>query len=162
MMPLSKHSRSWLSVLVACCLLLLSTKTSLALKNGLALKPPMGYNTWNAFHGDINEDLVKHTADLMVDLKLKAAGYEYLVMDGKGLAAVVAHALLNIRAKGQSRQLPADAWANKDRGPNGKVEGNFDRFASGIKSVADYTHGKGLTLYSDSMAHHAWTCNCVL
>ncbi len=55
---------------------------ALALKNGLALKPPMGYNTWNAFHGDIDEDLVKATADLMIDLQLKDAGYEYLVMDG--------------------------------------------------------------------------------
>ena len=43
----------------------------------------MGYNTWNAFHGDIDEDVVKSTADLMVELKLKDAGYEYLVMDGE-------------------------------------------------------------------------------
>ncbi|KAK9835556.1 hypothetical protein WJX74_002877 [Apatococcus lobatus] len=86
----------------------------------------MGYNTWNAFHGDIDEDVVKSTADLMVELKLKDAGYEYLVMD--------------------------DAWANKARGADGKVEGNSYRFPSGIKSVADHTHAAGLKfgIYSDA------------
>lgn len=70
-------------ILLACCWLVASLSRALALKNGLALKPPMGYNTWNAFHGDIDEDVVKSTADLMVELMLKDAGYEYLVMDGK-------------------------------------------------------------------------------
>ena len=63
--------------------MLATLSRSLALKNGLALTPPMGYNTWNAFHGDIDEDVVKSTADLMVELKLRDAGYEYLVMDGE-------------------------------------------------------------------------------
>lgn len=44
--------------------------------------PAMGYNPWNAFHDKINETVVLRTADLMVELGLVGAGYEYLVLDG--------------------------------------------------------------------------------
>ena len=33
--------------------------TTLALDNGLALVPQMGWNTWNKFGCDISEDLIK-------------------------------------------------------------------------------------------------------
>ena len=43
--------------------------------------PPMGWNSWNTFGGNINEELIKTTADTMADSGLLDAGYEYLVID---------------------------------------------------------------------------------
>ena len=43
--------------------------------------PPMGFNTWNTFGENISDALVRETADAMVSLGLKDAGYEYLVID---------------------------------------------------------------------------------
>ena len=43
--------------------------------------PPMGWNSWNTFGADINEQLIFDTADKMVETGLSALGYEYLVID---------------------------------------------------------------------------------
>ncbi len=51
------------------------------LDNGLALTPPMGFNDWNAFGCNVDEQLIKQTADLFVSSGLKAAGYEYVNID---------------------------------------------------------------------------------
>ena len=42
---------------------------------GLALTPPMGWNSWNKFACNITEDLIKETADAMVAQGMKDAGY---------------------------------------------------------------------------------------
>ena len=34
--------------------------------NGLGLTPQMGWNSWNAFAGSINEQLIKDTADAWI------------------------------------------------------------------------------------------------
>ena len=47
----------------------------------LAVTPPMGYNTWNTFGPNINAQLIKETADAMIDEGLLDAGYKYLVID---------------------------------------------------------------------------------
>ena len=47
----------------------------------LSRKPPMGFNTWNTFGENINAELIKETADKMIELGLRDAGYEYLVID---------------------------------------------------------------------------------
>src|SRR5271154_5440721 len=52
-----------------------------ALENGLALTPPMGWNSWNRFGCNVSEDLVKSAADSLVSSGMKDAGYEYVVID---------------------------------------------------------------------------------
>ena len=42
---------------------LLLSKNVNSLNNGLGLVPQMGWNTWNKFGCEINEDLIKQTAD---------------------------------------------------------------------------------------------------
>ena len=42
----------------------------------LITRPPMGWNSWNTYGNDISEDLIKETADAMVESGLKDAGYE--------------------------------------------------------------------------------------
>ena len=85
---------------------------------GLALTPPMGWNSWNTFNTKISEDLVKHTADIMVSSGMKDAGYVYLVLD--------------------------DGWMSKERDKNGNLVADPEKFPHGMKAVADYVHSKGL------------------
>ena len=46
-----------------------------------AVRPPLGWNSWNTFGCDINEEKIRGAADAMVDSGMKAAGYEYVVVD---------------------------------------------------------------------------------
>lgn len=83
----------------------------------LCEKPIMGWNSWNTFAENINEDLIKKTADIIVERGYKDVGYEYVIID--------------------------DCWALKQR-ENGKMVPNPELFPSGMKALADYIHSKGL------------------
>jgi|WetSurMetagenome_2_1015567.scaffolds.fasta_scaffold92417_2 hypothetical protein len=87
-------------------------------KKGLALTPPMGWNSWNAFQGNINEAKIKEAADIMVSSGMRDAGYEYLVLD--------------------------DGWMAKERDSTGNLVGDPEKFPNGMKSLGDYIHKKGL------------------
>ena len=85
----------------------------------LAKTPPMGFNTWNTFGENIDETVIKETADAMVNTGLLDAGYEYLVID--------------------------DCWSEKERDPvTGKIIPDHIKFPNGMKTVSDYVHSKGL------------------
>ncbi|RAL47462.1 hypothetical protein DM860_011200 [Cuscuta australis] len=96
------------------------------LANELALKPQMGWSTWNHFHCDINETLVRETADAMVSMGLASVGYQYINID--------------------------DCWAEQNRDEQGNLVPRASSFPSGIITLADYVHQKGLKLgiYSDA------------
>lgn len=85
---------------------------------GLAMTPPMGWNSWNTFATNIDEKLVKETADIMVSSGLAAAGYNYIVLD--------------------------DGWMTRERDANGDLVPDPVKFPSGMKSLIDYVHSKGL------------------
>ncbi len=85
----------------------------------LALTPPMGWNSWNTFRCDIDEELIKETADAMVTNGMKEAGYEYINID--------------------------DCWQTV-RDSNGIIVVDKKRFPSGMKALVDYIHSKGLKL----------------
>jgi alpha-galactosidase len=99
--------------------------TSRALDNGLALTPPMGWNSWNKFGCNVSEDLIKSMADGMVSSGMKDAGYQYVVID--------------------------DCWQVR-RDENGNIVPDAERFPSGMKALGDYIHAKGLKfgIYSDA------------
>lgn len=80
--------------------------------------PPMGWNSWNTFGENINEQLIFETADKMVESGLKDSGYYYLVID--------------------------DCWSLKERDKNGKLVADPEKFPHGMRAVADYVHSKGL------------------
>jgi len=97
-----------------------------ALDNGLARTPPMGWNSWNRFRcADLNESLVRQTADAIATNGMREAGYQYVVLD--------------------------DCWQNARDG-EGNIVADPAKFPSGIKALADYIHGKGLKfgLYTDA------------
>jgi alpha-galactosidase len=93
--------------------------------NGLALTPPMGWNSWNKFACTVTERIVRTQADAMVTSGMREAGYRYVVID--------------------------DCWqGSRDKG--GNIQPDPKRFPSGIKALADYIHAKGLLfgIYSDA------------
>jgi len=106
-------------------LLLALVQPSTALDNGLALTPPMGWNSWNKFHCNVSEDLIKSMADGMVASGMKDAGYQYVVID--------------------------DCW-QVSRDENGNIVPDPQHFPSGMKALGDYIHSKGLKfgIYSDA------------
>ncbi|KAL7107530.1 hypothetical protein ACP275_06G060300 [Erythranthe tilingii] len=103
----------------------------LQLGNGLAKTPQMGWNTWNFFGCDISEKVIKETADALVSTGLSKLGYTYVNID--------------------------DCWSEVSRDSEGQLVPDAETFPSGIKSVADYVHSKGLKIgiYSDA---GAFTC----
>ena len=77
-------------------------------------KPPMGWNSWNTFAADIHEKLIFETADRMVADGYLDAGYEYLVID--------------------------DCWSLRERGEDGRIVPDPEKFPNGMKALADYIH----------------------
>ncbi len=105
--------------------LFITFETNAQKYQGLALTPPMGWNSWNRFACDVDEDLIKATADAMVESGMKDAGYIYVNID--------------------------DCWHGR-RDSLGFIHPDSSRFPSGMKALADYIHSKGLKigLYSDA------------
>ena len=99
---------------------------------GLANTPQMGWNSWNKFEDKINEQLIRETADVMVEKGLLEAGYVYLNLD--------------------------DCW-HGERDEKGFIHENAEKFPSGMKALGDYIHSKGLKfgIYSDAGTK---TCGC--
>jgi len=91
----------------------------------LAETPQMGWNSWNKFACNINEELIRDMADAMIDEGLLDAGYVYLNMD--------------------------DCWHGQ-RDELGFIQADPEKFPNGIKALADYVHSKGLKfgIYSDA------------
>ena len=124
---------AWTSALLLSCAFLFSASPAHAQHqppaplppNGLALTPPMGWNSWNKFACNVSEDLIKSMADAMVSSGMKDAGYQYIVID--------------------------DCWQVR-RDSSGNIVADPQRFPNGIKAVADYVHSKGLKfgIYSDA------------
>jgi len=75
----------------------------------LAQTPPLGWNSWNHFGCDVDEKLIRATADAMVKSGMKKAGYEYVNID--------------------------DCW-HGERDANGNIQADPKRFPSGIKALA--------------------------
>ena len=71
------------SLLVSSALLLSSLFASAQTspRNQLTPTPPMGWMTWNLFQGNINEQLIRETADAMVEGGFRDAGYKYIFID---------------------------------------------------------------------------------
>ena len=78
---------------------------------GLAQTPPMGWNSWNKFGCDVNENMIKEMADAMVGSGMREAGYEFIVID--------------------------DCW-QISRDSEGIIVEDSEHFPSGIKALADY------------------------
>ena len=83
----------------------------------MAPVPPMGWNSWNRFGCNVDEKMLRETADMLVQTGMRDAGYIYLVID--------------------------DCW-HGERDSLGFIHENPDLFPSGMKALADYIHARGL------------------
>lgn len=70
-----------MKVLWLCCSVLLLLCLAESVDNGLGMTPQMGWNSWNKFACNINETLIRKTADLLVQTGLAEKGYKYLNLD---------------------------------------------------------------------------------
>ncbi|WLS43618.1 alpha-galactosidase [Micromonospora profundi] len=106
------------ALLLAAVLVGIRVPMAQALENGVARTPPMGWNSWNSFGCNINEALIRQTADAIVSSGMRDLGYEYVVVD--------------------------DCWFNPNRDSSGNIQGDPTRFPSGMKALGDYLHARGL------------------
>ena len=108
-----------------CSLLTAASLAQSGVSKGLALTPPMGWNTWNKFGCNVSDELVRSMADAIVKTGMKDVGYQYVVID--------------------------DCW-QVSRDAQGNIVTDSQRFPKGIKPVADYVHSLGLKfgIYSDA------------
>ncbi|HEY3371116.1 MAG TPA: NPCBM/NEW2 domain-containing protein [Prolixibacteraceae bacterium] len=106
----------------------------------IALTPPMGWNSWNCFAGEVSADKVKRAANAMVKSGLVNHGWTYINID--------------------------DFWQNHRDSKDPSLRGEFRDQAGNIvpnsrfgdmKGLADFVHGLGLKigLYSSP---GPWTC----
>ena len=84
----------------------------------LAPTPPMGWNSWNTFGKQINQDIVLQTAKAMVDRGLRDAGYQYVVID--------------------------DCWQDRKRDAQGRLVPCPKAFPDGIAKLAEQIHDLGM------------------
>src|SRR5215472_7051038 len=99
---------------------------ALALDNGLARTPPMGFNGWNRFRCDVDEQIVEQVANVMVSSGMAADGYRYVNLD--------------------------DCWMAMSRDGSGSLVADPTRFPHGMKALGDYVHAHGLLfgIYEDA------------
>jgi alpha-galactosidase len=99
-------------------MLFLSMRTPvLAQSSSLAATPPMGWNSWNHFAGNVTDADVRAATDAMVTSGMRDAGYVYVNID--------------------------DTWEGQ-RDAQGNIQSN-SKFPD-MKALADYVHSKGLKL----------------
>ena len=110
--------------------LLISQAHALYPVNELAKTPQMGWNNWNSFGCDVNEELLISAKEKLVQFGLRDAGYLYIVLD--------------------------DCWS-AGRSPNGSLQANTTRFPNGMADVADRIHNAG---FKFGMYSSAGTYTC--
>ncbi|KAK9665970.1 hypothetical protein RND81_14G150200 [Saponaria officinalis] len=95
-------------------------------ENGLGRTPQMGWNSWNHFGCNVNEKMIRETADAMVSRGLADLGYVYINID--------------------------DCWAELNRDSQGYLVPKLSAFPSGMNALANYVHQQVLKLgiYSDA------------
>jgi len=91
----------------------------------------MGWNTWNTFACEIDEILIKDTADIMISEGLVELGYNYLNLD--------------------------DCWMSHDRTVNGTYQADHIKFPSGMGALGDFLHDNGLK-YGIYTSAGTYTC----
>ncbi|KAF7768293.1 hypothetical protein Agabi119p4_7536 [Agaricus bisporus var. burnettii] len=97
----------------------------LALNDGLARTPPMGWNPYNAFLCSTTEQQYRTAAQKLIDLGLSEVGYQFVNLDC--------------------------GWQGKARNASGGFTWDTTAFPSGIPALSTFIHNLGLKfgVYSD-------------
>lgn len=131
--PAVKKLLSYLPVFLTCSIGMIACQTVHVNGRGTAAEqlptrpktPIMGWSSWNHFHVDISEEIIRAQADHMVSSGMQAAGYAYINID--------------------------DGYFG-GRDEQGNLLPHRTRFPGGMRAVSDYIHSKGLKagIYSDA------------
>jgi alpha-galactosidase len=108
-------NRAHVALICIACLTFMSRDG--AAEPSLARTPPMGWNSWNAFHTDVSDAIVRAQVDAMIRSGMKDVGYLYINID--------------------------DGWQG-DRDRDGNLRPN--RKFPDMKALGDYIHSRGLRL----------------
>lgn len=90
---------------------------AIAQRDGLAARPPMGWNSWNHFRSKVDDATIRAQAEAMVSSGMRDAGYTYINID--------------------------DIWEG-ERDAKGNIQAS-SKFPD-MKGLADFVHSKGLKL----------------
>ncbi|MEI7437500.1 MAG: glycoside hydrolase family 27 protein, partial [bacterium] len=104
----------------------------IAIGRGLALTPPLGWNSWNAWRRWVDDGKVRAAAKAMVDSGLAARGYTYINVDS--------------------------CWQGQRGGAHNAIQPNC-KFPD-MKALASHIHGRGLKfgIYSTPWVE-PWGCS---
>jgi len=104
----------------------------LVIGQGLALTPPMGWNSWNAWRRWVDDAKVRSAAEMMVQSGLAARGYTYINIDS--------------------------CWQGERGGKHRAIQPN--RKFPDMQALADFIHGQGLKfgIYSTPWVS-PWGCS---
>ena len=84
-------------------------------RHQLALTPPMGWNSWNIYHCNVDEAKVREATDELIESGLNRHGYQYVNID--------------------------DCWQG-ERDAQGRIQTNV-KFGD-MKALGEYIHARGL------------------
>jgi len=123
-----KNKGEWIvSIMAANSLGNCARRLKISCNNTLSLTPPMGWNSWNVFGGNVKESHVRAAADAMVKSGLINHGWNFINIDD---CWQIKHSSKDTMLSGQ----PRDA--------NGMI--NTNKKFPDMKSLCDYIHSKGL------------------
>jgi len=120
----------------------------------IALTPPMGWNSWYRYLGDVNDSKMRQAAKAMVDSGMINYGYSYVNIDDTWMIKPTSDdpLLLNGVADAVDMQKRVDGYKlspkcsynyiPNSRDCNGMINSN-DKFPD-MKGLADYIHSLGL------------------
>jgi alpha-galactosidase len=101
-------------------------------KDALSPTPPMGWNAWNCFGPNIDQEKIMAIADAMVASGMRDAGYQYVVIDDAWeLGRVKGFEFMKVQ------EIPG-------RDENGVILVDTKKFPQGLKFLSDYLHKNGL------------------
>lgn len=117
--------------------LLLLAHTVTSLNNGLALTPPMGWRSWNCFHGSVTDKMIREVVDALTKQRPLPTSFTTTTASFKDL--------------GYNHVGVDDGWQECGAGPHGSFHSadgtpllNTTSFPRPLKSLVDYGHSKGL------------------
>jgi len=99
--------------------------------DGLALTPPMGWNSWYVYFNRVTEADMKSATDAMIASGLADAGYQYVNVDDCWM-----------NAEKRTKYMPDARRVGPLRDADGNLQPNS--FFPDMKALADYIHAKGL------------------
>lgn len=120
----------------------------------LAIKPPMGWNSWDCYGWTINEVQVRANAEYMAK-NLKQLGYEYIVIDMMWYGDEKASSFEDFAHETISK-TPNYSIDNFGRLLPDTVKFPSARNGQGFKPLADYVHSLGLKLGVHQMRGIPW------